>query len=97
MIVKINPRGFSFKGVTAYLMHDKKAQTAERVEWSYTENLYTDDPEKAAKVMAWTDNNSEHLKVLAGGSRAGAKVTAGAVYHTSISWVEGEILSKEEK
>lgn len=90
MIPKINNRGHSFKGVTAYLMHDKNAQTNERVGWSETGNLHTNDIEKAALVMAWTDRNADILKRDFGGSQAGRKSEAGAVYHYSLSWAQGE-------
>lgn len=90
MIPKINNRGHSFKGVTAYLMHDKNAQTTERVAWSETGNLHTNDIEKASLVMAWTDRNADILKRDFGGSQAGRKSEAGAVYHYSLSWAQGE-------
>ncbi|MEM9469488.1 MAG: relaxase/mobilization nuclease domain-containing protein [Pseudomonadota bacterium] len=89
MIPRIN-QGRSFKGVTAYLMHDKKAQTSERVAWTETGNLYTNDVHKAAKVMAWTDIHADELKHASGGSTAGRKAEAGAVYHYSLSWAREE-------
>ncbi len=87
-------RGYSFKGVTAYLMHDKAAKTCARVQWSETGNLYTNDIHKAAKVMAWTDMHADDLKREAGGSGAGRKATAGSVYHYSLSWATGETPDK---
>lgn len=87
MVPKINNQGYSFKGIIAYLMHDKKSlDTSERVRWYETGNMFTDDSEKAAKVMAWTDLNSDHLKEQSGGSRAGRKAENGAVYHFSLAW-----------
>jgi len=90
MVPKINQRGHSFKGVMAYLMHDKNAETDERVVWSETGNMHTNDLEKAAKVMAWTDQNADALKRDFGGSGAGRKQEAGAVYHYSLSWAQSE-------
>ena len=90
MIPRINNQGFSFKGVTDYLMHDKKAETDERVEWTHTGNLYTDDVFKAAKVMAYIDMDSERIKLENGGSSAGRKKERGSVYHTSIAWANEE-------
>ena len=91
MIVKINSRGHSFKGVMAYLMHDKgEAKSAERVAWYETANLHTNDPERAARFMAWTDKNADAIKAEAGGSSAGRKSEAGSVYHYSLSWAHGE-------
>ncbi len=94
MIPRIN-HGHSFKGVTAYLGHDKKAQTCERVAWSETGNMYTNDIHKAAKVMAWTDLHADELKREAGGSLSGRKSETGAVYHYSLSWANGETPSRE--
>lgn len=97
MIVKINKRGHSFKGVTAYLMHDKKSQTAERIEWSETGNMHTADIEKASKVMAWTDINRETIKFMSDQNMSGRKTSTGAVYHTSLSWAIGEDVSAEKQ
>ena len=70
MVPKINQQGHSFKGVIAYLMHDKKSlDTSERVRWFETGNMTTPDPEKAAKIMAFTDLSSDHLKEQSGGVR----------------------------
>lgn len=66
-------------------MHDKKAQTTERVAWSETRNLHTDNIDNASKVMAYTDINSESLKRSFGGSSTGVKRESGAVYHFSLS------------
>ncbi len=81
MIVNINPRGHSFAGVSAYLMHDKGADTSERVMWSSTHNLHTDDIVRASRFMAWTDLNRESLREDSRGSKA----HAGNVYHYSLS------------
>lgn len=97
MIPKVNGRGHSFKGVVAYLMHDKEADTSERVAWHEVGNMPTDDPVKAAKIMAWTDCNALLLKQEAGGSRAGRQTEAGAVYHYSLSWAHGEAPDKEHQ
>ncbi len=71
-------------------MHDKKANTAERVAWSETGNMHTQDIEKAALVMAYIDNNAESLKRDFGGSAVGRKSEVGNVYHYSLSWAHGE-------
>ena len=49
-------------------------------------SMVTDDPEKAAKIMAWTDLNADYLKEQSGGSKAGRKTEKGAVYHFSLAW-----------
>ena len=83
MVPNISKRGHSFKGVTAYLMHDPDhAATSERVVWTQTCNLHTDDVEQAARYMAWTDMNRPE--------QAGRTATAGNVYHFSLSWAPGE-------
>jgi len=95
MVPKINKRGFSFKGITQYLMHDKGSDSSNRVAWSMTGNLYTEDIKKAALVMAWTDENAQSLKQLSGGSLSGRKPEAGAVYHYSLSWSPDDEPDKE--
>lgn len=96
MVPKVNNRGHSFKGITAYLLHDKgMADTDHRVAWSMTGNMFTNDIEKASKVMAWTDENAELIKQGYGGSTAGAKPEKGGVYHYSLSWAHGERPSEE--
>jgi len=104
MIPKINSRGQSFKGVAAYLVHDKdKAQTSERMAWSDTGNLRTNDIEKAALVMAWTDKNREDIRAAyrekegLEPNNAGRKGEAGNVYHHSIAWAIGETPSEEHQ
>ncbi len=96
MIADINPRGHSFKGVTAYLLHDKGAETSERVAWTATYNLHTSDIEKASRFMAWTDVHREDLRAQSGGSTAGRKATRGNVYHFSLSWEPGAEIAREE-
>ncbi|WP_103867416.1 relaxase/mobilization nuclease domain-containing protein [Aquimarina sp. I32.4] len=90
MIPRINDRGYSFKGVTAYLMHDKQADTSERVAWTETGNLWSDEIHKAAKQMAWTDIHAEQLKRDAGIATTGRKTETGAVYHYSLAWAHEE-------
>ena len=96
MIPCIQDRGHSFIGVTAYLMHDRGAKTGERVAWTETGNLRTNDPEKAAKVMAWTDKHRDEIRAGYRAendmkpSAAGRKASAGNVLHHSLSWALGE-------
>ena len=86
MVPYIAKRGHSFKGAGMYYLHDKEADTSERVAWTYTHNLPTDDPEKAMKWMAYTASNSDILKAKAGIKRTGRKATAGSVYSFSLAW-----------
>ena len=90
MIANVNPRGHSFMGVTAYLMHDKgSSDSSDRVVQTSTHNLHTEDVDRAARFMAWTDSNHEEIKSVAGTSSAGVKAQRGNVYHYSLSWEPG--------
>ncbi len=86
MIPRIANRGHSFKGAGQYYLHDKKADTDERVEWTYTHNLPTDDPHKAMGYMAYTAMNADRLKHQAGIAKTGRKSKAKPVYSYSLSW-----------
>ena len=85
MIPAVAGSGSSFKGAAAYYLHDKDADTRERIAWTHTENLLTNDPEKAWKVMAWTAMHQGTLKKSAGVKATGQKLKA-PVYAFSISW-----------
>lgn len=72
-------------------MHDKdRNDSSERVANTATYNLHTNNIDRAARYMAWTDFNRETIKEENGGSAAGAKAEAGNVYHYSLSWKVGE-------
>ena len=89
-------KGRSFKGAVAYIVHDPgQSETAERVLFTHTANLRTDDPEKAAKVMAYTAMHASQLKESAGLKATGRK-TDSPVYHLSLSWIPGEHPTKAE-
>lgn len=77
--------GRSFKGAFAYYMHDKDADTRNRVAWTHTVNMLTDDPDKAWRVMAYTAKNQERLKEAADVVATGRK-TAKPVMAYSLSW-----------
>lgn len=86
MIPRIGARGYSFKGAGQYFLHDKKADTKERVAWTYTHNLPTEDPELAIKIMAYTAINRNKLKQQAGVSLTGRKGLNQPVYTFSLGW-----------
>lgn len=86
MVPWIANRGNSFKGAGMYYLHDKEAQTSERVAWTYTHNLPTDDPHKAMKWMAATAIQSDMLKKEAGIKPTGRKSTKGVVYAYALAW-----------
>ena len=85
MIVKIGAGGKSFKGLSEYLMHDPKARTEERVDWTHTHNLANDHVPSAVDEMLWTARNAELLKQEAG-IRAGGRATESPVKEVSLNW-----------
>jgi hypothetical protein len=85
MVPTITASGTSFKGAAAYYLHDKDADTRERIAWTHTENLVTNDPEKAWKVMAWTASHQAMLKANAGVRATGRKLEK-PVFAFSIAW-----------
>ena len=85
MIAQIANRGTSFKGAGLYYLHDKKAETSERVAWTQTRNLQTDNPDMALRVMAFTAMDKDRLKAQAGISNTGRK-SKGEVYSYSLAW-----------
>lgn len=96
--------GHSFKGVMAYLAHDKgREKTSHRVDFVHTHNLNirTDHDErtkaeKAARIMAFTAQNSTMLKQQSGVKLTGNKAERGAVWHEIISWSREDDPSREQ-
>lgn len=98
MVPKLHAKGRSFRGAAAYLLHDKgRAKSAERVAWSETRNLATDDAQVAWRVMAATAMDQARLKAKAGIKNTGRK-SADSVLHLTLSWHPDEkaALSREE-
>jgi len=90
MISVIHENGTSFKGLMAYLMHDADhAKTSDRVEWTHTHNLATDDPELGWRTMAATAMSQADLKAEAGIKNTGRKSNK-HVMHYTLSWHEEE-------
>lgn len=86
MIPKIAKGGRSFKGAFDYYMHDKGGRSSsDRVAWAQTENMLTEDPQLAWKVMAFTAQAQSRLKEASGQSRAGRKLE-NPVFSFSLSW-----------
>ncbi len=85
MIPKITKKGTSFKGAALYYLHDKRAQTTDRIEFTQTQNLATNDPEMAWKMMAHTAMHQSEIKKAAGGVSKGRKLTQ-PVYAYSLAW-----------
>ena len=88
----VSKHGKSFSGCAAYMLHDPaRARTSDRVAWTATHQLGTDNPHKAWRVMAATAMNQNELKRQAGGSAAGAKPKGGPVLHYYIAWRRDEL------
>lgn len=89
MVPKLHKKGRSFKGAARYLLHDKDADTSDRVAWHATRNLATEDPDTAWRVMAATAMDQQRLKEEAGVKNTGRKSSL-AVLHLTLSWHESE-------
>jgi hypothetical protein len=90
MINVITDFGTSFKGLSAYLLHDvDHTDTTDRVAWTHTHNLATDDPERATRIMAATAMHQADLKREAGIKNTGRK-SAKHVMHYVLSWATDE-------
>ena len=104
MVPDIAGTGHSFKGALAYYLHDKRASDAlpqlssnERVAWTETRNLATDDMHTAQRVMIATAKQADELKARAGVKSTGRKSTK-TVYAYSLSWHpdEAATLTRDE-
>lgn len=95
MVPKVAAKGASFKGAALYYLHDKNAATRERVAFTHTENLFTRDPDKAIKCMAWTALHQSEIKERAGTSTKGRKLE-NPVYTYSLSWAPGQTPTQEQ-
>lgn len=98
MIVVLKPSGsygHSFKGLSQYCAADEDRQGAERVEWTETRNLATDDPTQAWKLMHNTAKAQNELK-QANGIQRGQPPKAGPVLHIVMSFHEDEPQSRQE-
>ncbi len=85
MVPKITEGGGNFRGAFRYYLHDKGADTRHRVAWTQVENMLTQDPEKAWRVMAFTAQFQDRLKEASGQSRAGRKLEK-PVFAFSLAW-----------
>lgn len=85
MIPRVTVGGGSFKGAFLYYMRDKGGNTRERVAWTRVENMITDCPDKAWRVMAYTAQAQDRLKEASGQLRTGRKLEK-PVFSFSLSW-----------
>lgn len=92
MIVRIHRRGKSFKGLSAYLRHDKESRTsAERVAFALSINCANEDIDRAVDEMLWTYRAAEALKQEAG-VRGGGRSLEKPVKHVTFSLPHGQTL-----
>ena len=85
MVPRIGQRGKSFKGITSYLLNPRKGTQKERVRYTYTKNLISNDIAKASQMMIYTAKRAEQTKMENGLSPAGRKAKK-PVFHFSLSW-----------
>lgn len=90
-------KGASIKGTALYVLHDEREgwekaagidpdmQTADRVGFTATRNLSTDNPDLAWRLMCATAKNADELK-RAAGIKAGGRKAQNFVGHLSLSW-----------
>ena len=101
MVTKISAPGRSFGGVADYCLHDRwvpgqgHPESAERVEWTETRNLATEQGDRAARIMAATAEASPELKRLAGAAATGRKLEK-PVCHYSLNWAKNEKPDRQE-
>lgn len=103
MVPNVAKTGTSFKGAALYYLHDKREaweserMTADRVAWTQTRNLATENPDLAWRIMAATAMDQDRLKAEAGVKNTGRK-SANSVYAYSLAWHPDELktLSKAE-
>lgn len=89
MNFQLAQQGRSFKGAMAYYLHDKQASTDERVAWTETRNLMTDDARTATRVMIATAESADELKAAAGVKATGRKAQ-NPVMAFSLAWHPSE-------
>jgi len=94
MITHVTQGGRSFKGAFQYYLHDQGKSTRERIDWTHTINLSTDNPDKAWRRMAYFAMSQDRLKEASGQKTTGRKTTH-PVFAYSLSWHPNENPDKE--
>ncbi len=82
-------RGTSFKGALQYVLHDKGADTAERVGFIELRNLAADQPHGTWREMMALCDAADDLKKRAGVKATGRKMTK-PVYAFTLNWHEAD-------
>lgn len=94
MIPHVTRGGRSFKGAFQYYLHDQGKSTRERIDWTHTINLSTDNPDKAWRRMAYFAMSQDRLKEASGQKTTGRKTTH-PVFAYSLSWHPNENPDKD--
>ena len=100
-MIPVVTTGTSFRGCVAYMAHDKRRDgaagppTSERVAWTETRNLPTDDVDRAWRIMAFTATHQKELKAAAGEPLTGARCKK-PVYSLTLAWDPAQNPSKDE-
>jgi hypothetical protein len=90
MVPKLFRSGKSFKKLALYLLHDAgKAETSDRLRWTHTLNLASDDPKLAVDEMLWIYRGADWLKRQAGVPSGGRRLEH-PVRHFSLNWHPSE-------
>lgn len=95
MIPRLTIGGASFKGAALYYLADKREPgeavrtTTDRVAWTQTVNLPTDDADRAWRMMAHTAMSQSALKQAAGVKATGRKLTKPVMAY-SLAWSPDE-------
>lgn len=95
MVPKVAQAGQSFKGAARYYLHDKQANTSDRVGFVETINLPTNDAQRAVAHMIDTAAHANQLKKAAGFKESHKQ--AKPVYVYSLSWSPDENPTQEEQ
>ena len=95
MVPRVAKSGASFKGAGLYYLHDKGAMTADRVAFTETVNLPTNNADRALAQMIDTSENADKLKRQAG-IKGGRKLQK-PVYAYSLAWHPTEAPTKAEQ
>ncbi|MCJ8510296.1 relaxase/mobilization nuclease domain-containing protein [Rhizobium lemnae] len=104
MVPNVSKPGGNFKGALNYYLHDKREDaasphptTSQRVAWTETRNMATDDMHTALRVMVATAKQAYELKARAGLPNTGRKSTK-VVQTYSLSWHpdEAATLTRDE-
>ena len=100
-MIPVVTTGTSFRGCIAYMAHDKRRAdsigppTAERVAWSETRNLPTNDVNRAWRIMAFTAEHQKELKAAAGEPLTGQRCRK-PVYSLTLAWDPSQTPSRQE-